>query len=83
MYVSVCLCRCISCPAGHYVNPDNVSCTPCPPNTVVLSVNPWGIESCVKCGRGLEPFEGRLCVPRCRYVSDVTQRLYDWSSLAR
>jgi len=76
-----CCCRCVSCPAGHYVNPVNVTCTKCPPNTIVKSVNPWGKESCIKCGRGLRPFEGRRCVPKCHYVSD--HRLYDWTSLAR
>ena len=74
--------RCIACPSGHYVEPSNVTCVPCPPDTVVTSINPWGIESCVKCGRGLRPFDGRRCVPLCRYVSETDQRLYDWTSLA-
>ena len=70
------------CPAGHYVNPANDSCTQCPPDTIVSSVNSWGIESCVKCGRGLRPFDGQRCVPACQHVS-ATGRVYEWTSLAR
>jgi len=79
----MCVCRCVSCPAGHYINPINVTCTKCPPDSIVNSINPWGIESCVKCGRGLRPFQGRRCIPQCQYVSERNQRRYDWTSLAK
>src|SRR6218665_2566113 len=62
-------CRCIPCPKGTYVDTNTTLCANCPPDTVIRGINPWGAESCVKCGEGLEPYMQTTCVTKCSYKS--------------
>ncbi|OWF54250.1 UPF0577 protein KIAA1324-like homolog isoform X2 [Mizuhopecten yessoensis] len=72
---------CVPCPAGHYIDVNDTSCKPCPPNTVIPNGYSWGPESCVKCGDGLRAVEGQRCETDCMY-RDQDGREYDFSSLA-
>ena len=78
----MCVCpRCIPCPEGEYVDPDSAECRPCPAGSVVHGLNAWGIDSCIRCGEGLEPLHGTQCVTSCQY-NDTAGRRYDFTPLA-
>jgi len=79
--VCVCVCRCIPCPAGEYVDRATARCQACPAGTVVRGLNAWGVESCVRCGEGLTAVRGTHCVTSCRYNS-TDARQYDFTPLA-
>ena len=70
------LFRCIPCPAGHYINSELMTCEPCPQGTVIYSGLSWGVDSCVKCGPGLVPFNGQRCISHCTYRSADQEGLH-------
>ncbi|ELT95698.1 hypothetical protein CAPTEDRAFT_110455, partial [Capitella teleta] len=73
---------CVPCPKGQYVDPDSTQCTPCPAGMVVHGANPWGVESCVRCGEGLQPSQDRSeCVSSCAFTSSDGKE-YDFHGLS-
>ncbi|XP_033745153.1 UPF0577 protein KIAA1324-like homolog isoform X1 [Pecten maximus] len=71
---------CVPCPDGHYIDTNDTSCKPCPPNTVIPNGHSWGLESCVTCGEGLRAVKGKRCETDCTFRGQ-DGRQYDFSAL--
>ncbi|CAH3117900.1 unnamed protein product [Porites lobata] len=73
---------CISCPEGNYVDTEKHACVPCPKGTYLNTSNPYGRDSCIKCGPGLKSEEGStMCHSDCIYFSNKHGRFFNFSGL--
>ncbi|XP_018610008.1 UPF0577 protein KIAA1324 isoform X1 [Scleropages formosus] len=75
---------CVPCPVGHYMLNDSSTCLSCPPNSIVRTEQPIGVEACLPCGPNTRSNQDRsACVSDCTLVleREGTAR-YDFSPLA-
>ncbi|XP_078343658.1 endosome/lysosome-associated apoptosis and autophagy regulator family member 2-like isoform X2 [Oculina patagonica] len=73
---------CISCPKGNYVDKEKHKCVPCAKGTYLNTSNPYGADSCIKCGPGLTSEEGStMCHSDCHYFSAKHARMFNLTDL--